>query len=494
MAQAPFANVKIFLHVRATNDAAHRAKHDAKKAIKKLGGSLTLSLDHANLVVFENGSDALLQNATAMGKVVVTVDYLRECKVSNARLTVRPEHLVKVGGSPSAVLLADFVPASAVDGVGHKGVKPYLFDVEEEELPSNSIIKSSPRHGGVAEISTQALDENVTALLGTAPSIPKPRTRPCAAAAPGKRERSETSVEMKDDSDALNTLAPQPTSTAALKPIAIKPERISITGPEDEKGMLADIIEALGAEFVLKVFGRVKKPTHYVVLSDAITPKILLARITGAPMLTREWITDSLQYGSFVEPLPQHFHPLYVAPSCMPCASGAPVEAKSRRSVVVDKLERHRKELSGVCKVPQAVLLEGMSFFLLGRSENPTNDVYAELLRLMGAHVARSLRDESLTAVIEVDGGVMRNSGLLSAAEKNVLQSTRLVSTAWIVETASTCRVVPLQSHAVALHSAADELSPLIVGVPMLTPLAKTKRGPCSAVKYADQQVNTQQL
>ncbi|CUE73986.1 Hypothetical protein, putative [Bodo saltans] len=469
---APFGGIKIFLHVRTSNDMGDKTKHDAKKAIKKLGGSLTVNLEDARFVVFHNGSEALLQNALAKGKPVLKPQFLVDCKNANAFVSIEREHFVNPDHFNASFNDSVRGEASRKRARGPESSKPYLDDGDGETTVA------TPQHVASPLPNTQTLSDVLDVIV-----------RP-----PQQNVKSNSSSNTGDKRNVNVTSEPnvviQPTMRPdvipekpmqqpdELRPIRIKPERVTITGPEEEKGFLRDIIVGFGVEFELKVFGRVKKPTHYVVLSDAITPKILLARITGAPMLTREWVTDSLTFGGFVEPLPRHYHPLFIEPVTRSASNASPPKSK-----VVRDLERHRLELSGVAAKRgsfYATLLASKTFYLLGTSENPTNEVYAELLRLMGASIARSFPSEhELTAVIEVDGGLARNTKL-QQHQRDQLRANTLVSTAWIVETASTGVVAPFEPFSVLPDAASQSLKALLGG---LTPLAKTKQGPSSAAK-----------
>jgi hypothetical protein len=470
--EAPFSGIKIFLHVRTTNDMADKTKHDAKKAIKKLGGSLTVNLDDAKFVVFHNGSEALLQNALAKGKPVLTPQFLLDCKKANKMLGFQRDHLV----SHHESIDTDLVCRDANDETSRKrqrdadSSRPYLLDNDDE--PAVASAASSPR--------VQSPPPNTQALSDALDNIVCLPNAKVAANSPSEMNQSILRSESAKQSEKQIKNTGQAVQSEALRAMRIKPERITITGPEEEKGFLRDIIVGFGAEFELKVFGRVKKPTHYIVLSDAITPKILLARITGAPMLTREWVTDSLVFGGFVEPLPRHYHPLFVEPTRSLSESGGASPPKSK---VARDLERHRLELSGVAARRgsfYAHLLASKTFYLLGTSENPTNEVYAELLRLMGASIARTLQtDAEVTAVIEVDGGLARNT-MLSQSQRDQLRTRTIVSTAWIVETASTGTAAPFEPFSVLPDAAPQSLKALLGG---LTPLAKTKQGPSTAAK-----------
>ncbi|KEG13278.1 hypothetical protein DQ04_01111150 [Trypanosoma grayi] len=120
-AAAPLAGVKVFLHIRdhGNDDGGDRTKHYAKKALRTLGASLTLSENTADIIVFHFGNESLLENAVAHGKTVVTPAYLQACVASVARLPVdgflvasaRARHAV----DPQRVVKSTRKAARAVD-------------------------------------------------------------------------------------------------------------------------------------------------------------------------------------------------------------------------------------------------------------------------------------------------------------------------------------------------------------------------------------------
>ena len=102
------AGCKVYLHVRPTNDD-DQTKHDAKKAMKKLSAVICLSLQDADIVVFHNGSETVLQNARALSIPCVTPTWLQECKRTKSRLSTTK---YVVGGAPGA---GDLAAVVAVD-------------------------------------------------------------------------------------------------------------------------------------------------------------------------------------------------------------------------------------------------------------------------------------------------------------------------------------------------------------------------------------------
>ncbi|RNF06183.1 hypothetical protein TraAM80_04074 [Trypanosoma rangeli] len=86
---APFGGVRVFLHIRENTIGAggSRMKHYAKKALRKLGATLTLSENTADLIVFHCGNESLLENAIAHGKIIVAPAYLQECAKCMERLS-----------------------------------------------------------------------------------------------------------------------------------------------------------------------------------------------------------------------------------------------------------------------------------------------------------------------------------------------------------------------------------------------------------------------
>ncbi|KAF5224623.1 hypothetical protein ECC02_002262 [Trypanosoma cruzi] len=156
----PFTNVKVLLHVREIvfGDGGDRTKHYAKKALRKLGASLTLSECTADLIVFHCGSESLLENATAHGKTIVTPAYLQECVKRMERLPVegflvRPRMAPAqrkeakrtgcIGGGPQEER------PTVMTSTGLSTI-PYLDDVAEAEVEKDgaSHVKGSERQDG----------------------------------------------------------------------------------------------------------------------------------------------------------------------------------------------------------------------------------------------------------------------------------------------------------------------------------------------------------
>ncbi|KAF8282478.1 hypothetical protein TcBrA4_0082770 [Trypanosoma cruzi] len=156
----PFTNVKVLLHVRESifGDDGDRTKHYAKKALRKLGATLTLSEGTADLIVFHCGSESLLENATAHGKTIVTPAYLQECVKRMERLPVegflvRPRMAPAqrkeakktgcIGGGPQEERPI-FMTSTGLSTI------PYLDDVAEAEVEKDGAfrVKGSERQDG----------------------------------------------------------------------------------------------------------------------------------------------------------------------------------------------------------------------------------------------------------------------------------------------------------------------------------------------------------
>ena len=598
--------LKIYLSVRDfTGD--ERLKHVAKKLIKKLGARLTLSLQDADVVVFSNGSDALFQNATAIGKPVVRVEWLAECKTAKSRLSFAPFHVLGNVISKSGLLQpvsilskvknasSSPISAAAPQAAGPMSVKrPYLMDDDD-------VMPPPPAHRAdslLEPIATQQLSDNLDAILRgagkcvelatvtkeTKPTLPALKAQAkavtsqtssssssCSSSAStssSSSSRSSTSQPVRrrrrlrggnnkssekpnridtmtspgghreevpltftmdnlrpalqsrrgvppassasrlvdvpkvvDDATSVTQAIARPTAPLAAsnamdvgknkkrqrvetrrksetaeqvttEPVVIQPATTSTTPPRqkrtrprkaaeapignllnpqpariamsgqdrDQKSVLRSIVENMNVEVPTVLFGRVKKPTHLVVVGSDICLPVLLSKALRIPILSPSWVYDSLSAGGFVVPTDEHIHPVFghyppiIDDNSNDKAGESPAqranadalaEPKSNEKVhrkwtEATRLEQHRLEVSGPVdksRLDNTHVLRGMTFVLLGQGESLTNTHAQELVSLLGGSIHRYLIGSSgkglapgeVDAIIEMDGGLEYN-------------------------------------------------------------------------------------
>jgi hypothetical protein len=701
---------KVYLNIRDFS-GDERLKHLAKKLIKRLGARLTLSLQDASVVVFSNGSDALFQNATAIGKPVVTVEWLVQCKEAQALLPFGPFHVMGTVISKSGLLQS----VTELQGERRKrggeqnkvgtGTRPYLMDDDFSVAAASSVSskpamleplgtqqltdnleailhgvdavvqlarhsaldrpgdllpdpppasvsrvgpvcdaarsapsagsaqvvaqqqkrevksgKGEPRKGKTEEPAKQwkekekqdkedhqapnvldaDLDDELLpdkkiaetteleppltlALSGLraplasrrllrhstgAPAMPTqaieslqvPSSEPRGSALPAKdhltvegsekelrkderrkkRVRHETaenpspaiqqpppaastSSDMKTRRPAKRDRTPPEPPANALRP---PPQRIVISGQDrDQKSVLRAIVESLGVEVPQQLFGRVRKPTHLVVVGEDVCLPLLLCKALGIPILNPSWIYESLSAGAFIVPSQEHLHSVYghypeIAGDDNSC-EGLPAPPKDLKALH-DHLEDFRRatrdEYSPYTHRTSHIL-SGMTFVLLGQGTTVTTTHVAELVDLLGGSIQRYSPssgmifkpDGRITAVLEMDGGLEFNRIMFASErpikaqrERDSLESLiaacgrRVVIIRWLVDTILSSTVMPfdfryvvanLEAPAVASHGL-----PATPARHSLSAAAKPSCGAATAIKQPSRQLNTQQL
>ena len=298
---------------------------------------------------------------------------------------------------------------------------------------------------------------------------------------------------------------------------------VTLSGPDSEKGLLRDIVVQLGGQCVTKVFGRVPKPTHVIVNGTEVSAKILLARALGIPLLNRSWVDDIVSASRFIVPQRQHFHEYHLQGSQYEGLHDCTISSESHvaRKRIHTSLNAHRAELIGTPKTPLASLLKDTWIYFVGESESPSNEQYEELVKLIGGEIARTLLKADV--MIELDAGATLSK--MTTDERRMVSEKSLVSGKWLIDSIMLGKrqpladyelrhetlvhghqATPMRTHVLEVASRSsytpphqrsggnDSSSNSKTPIGGLNPLAKTTQGPSSAIKYAAQQPNTQQL
>ncbi|AAZ10201.1 uncharacterized protein TEOVI_000540400 [Trypanosoma equiperdum] len=193
------------------------------------------------------------------------------------------------------------------------------------------------------------------------------------------------------------------------------PHRIFVSCHDEEmERVLNDVVCHIGASAVDYLFGRVEKPTHFVTEPDSeLTPAVLLARALGIPVLTTQWLQDTITQGKFPEDLENYEHPVFGKRS-------APIQGPSPGTDGTTTLSQPRTALATNLSTNSATrcfesdtgcyynpFLFGVTVFFVSSPHSPLTEFFAEIVRVLGGTVTRLPTCRKLSVIVNLSYGAI---------------------------------------------------------------------------------------